>query len=163
MLRWSDTVLNPWEVRGIEYDQILCEETTVVLCLLTERCCDNRTYKFWTFSLRWEKNRIPGQLAWCDALSSSERSWRSWGDLHGKNLHNQEQAYCKEAHLHEFQQGDWALLLLPVSESKLFAWWQCHFEVLRHVGEDDYKIWQPAKEKQTIGLWVSNPGPQVVS
>lgn len=63
------------------------------------------------------------------ALGSSARQ----NLLHAEDT--QEAAYNKQARLREFQPGDWVLLLLPSSESKLLAHWQGPYEVIRRVGQ----------------------------
>ncbi|MGH0117755.1 UNVERIFIED_CONTAM: hypothetical protein FKN15_039051 [Acipenser sinensis] len=73
------------------------------------------------------------------------------GRLAQENLRNtqqrQRQQYNKNARIRTFRPGDNVLLLLPSSDSKLFAKWQGPYEVVRAVGRVNYEIRQPDHRK----------------
>ncbi|KYO27749.1 hypothetical protein Y1Q_0005298 [Alligator mississippiensis] len=48
----------------------------------------------------------------------------------------------------KFEVGDRVLVLLPDRESKLLAWWQGPYEVVRQVGPLDYEVYQADKQKK---------------
>ncbi|MBN3286867.1 NYNRI protein, partial [Polyodon spathula] len=61
----------------------------------------------------------------------------------------QQQSYNKNARIRNFRPGDKVLLLLPSSESKLFAKWQGPFQVIRAIGKVNYEIRQPGRRKES--------------
>ncbi|MGH0165619.1 UNVERIFIED_CONTAM: hypothetical protein FKN15_049248 [Acipenser sinensis] len=75
------------------------------------------------------------------------------GHLAHENLkqaqHRQEQQYNKQARIRTFRPGDKVLLLLPTSESKLYAKWQGPYEVMRAIGNVNYEIRQPDRRNKT--------------
>ncbi len=75
------------------------------------------------------------------------------GRLAQENLklaqHRQEQQYNKQARIRTFRPGDKVLLLLPSSESKLYAKWQGPYEVIRGIGNVNYEIRQPNRRNKT--------------
>lgn len=56
----------------------------------------------------------------------------------------QRRRYDGQVQPQAFAPGDWVLLLLPTSDTKLFARWQGPYEVTRQMGPEDYKIQPPS-------------------
>ena len=57
-----------------------------------------------------------------------------------KSQADQKKRYDRNARSCKFQPGDQVLVLLPTSTSKLLAWWQGPYEVIKPIGEVDYLI-----------------------
>lgn len=52
----------------------------------------------------------------------------------------QARVYNRGAQVRSFQQGDWAMVLDPFSECKFLAKWREPYEVVKEVGEGNYKV-----------------------
>lgn len=64
-----------------------------------------------------------------------------------KAQRDQSAAYNRAAQPREFKPGDRVLVLVPTVECKFLATWQGPFEVIKKVGEVNYKVHQPGKRK----------------